>query len=123
MNIEQGESPTPPEVVWECEVALVRLVECGDEWRKRLTVERVVELVRAHPKANLKRVVERIRGDWAGQPVPANRTPPMILRQCLEWDEVDQGKRVGENAKKNAAWGGGRKTVEERRMERIGGGR
>jgi hypothetical protein len=106
-------------LVKRCEEALVELRECGPEWN-RLTLEILVDVVRGHPKADLKRVVERVKGDWRGQPLPAIKTPPMIVRQALTWDEVDQEKAPG-GARKNAA--SPAMSVEELRMQRIGGGR
>jgi hypothetical protein len=100
-------------VVEKCRVALGRLRECGPDWN-RLSLEHLVELVRSEPRANLERVVRRIEQDWKGQSVPAIKTPPMIVRQCLGWDVADGGR----NAKKNAA-----PTVEELRERRMGGRR
>lgn len=103
------------ELVERCRVALGKLLECGPEWAK-LSLERLVELVRAEPRADLGRVVDRIRKDWMGQGMPVNKTPPMIVRQCLGWDAVDGDRSATKNAPRLP-------TVEELRERRIGGGK
>ena len=120
---QPGTAARAEEVVKLCEEALKRLRECGPEW-ERLSLEHLVEMVKGHPKANLGRCVERIRQDWLGQPLPAVKTPPMIVRQVLTWDEADGG--VKKNAPRGGSWGGppvgSVEHVEALRMKRIGGG-
>jgi hypothetical protein len=113
-NLGSGE---PGTVVARCRKMYADLRELGPDW-ERLTFEHLVELVKGHPRADLDRVRARIWADWKGQALPAIKTPPMIVRQCLEWDEADGGRG---NARKSAAPRGGVPSPEELRMRRMGG--
>jgi hypothetical protein len=108
-------------VVRACEVALGRLLECGPGW-ERLTLEHLVEMVRQFPKADLTRVVNRVRADWMNQPISPGKTAPMLVRIALGYDEVDGGKIARKIAAPGGPAVGSVEHVEMLRMKRIGGG-